>query len=420
VLSSRLDERLQGRLDTVRERGLWRTTRILDGPQAPEQIIDGRPMVAFCSNDYLGLASDPRVVAAVHEGLDRYGLGAGAAHLVNGHTRAHEELEEVLAAFTRRPAALLFSTGYMANLGMLQTLTERHDEVFEDRLNHASLIDAVRLAGVHVRRYRHADPEDLERRLSAAASGRPRFVVTDGVFSMDGDLAPLPALARTARNHGATLVVDDAHGLGVLGERGDGSCGHFGLGAEDVPVLMGTLGKAVGSAGAFVAGSATVIESLRQFARSYVYTTAMPAALAVGTRVAVGLVETESWRRERLNRLVARLRQGLRQIGLPPGPGWTPIQPVLLGSARAASTVAAALYDNGLLVPAIRPPTVPEGTARLRITLSARHTDHQVDRLVETLQAVMRALPADTVPQPLSNASQNRDTIAQGDTSECP
>jgi 8-amino-7-oxononanoate synthase len=419
-LNNRLAERLQGRLDAVRERGLWRSARILEGPQSPEQIVDGRPMLAFCSNDYLGLASDPRVVAAVREGLDRYGLGAGAAHLVNGHTRAHEELEEALAAFTRRPAALLFSTGYMANLGMLQTLTERHDEVFEDRLNHASLIDAVRLAGVHVRRYRHADPRDLERQLSAAAPERLRLIVTDGVFSMDGDLAPLPALALAARNHGATLVVDDAHGLGVLGERGAGSCEHFGLGAEDVPVLMGTLGKAVGSAGAFVAGSATVIESLRQFARSYVYTTAMPAALAVGTRVAVGLVETESWRRERLNQLVARLRQGLRQIGLPPGPGWTPIQPVLLGSARAASSVAAALYDNGLLVPAIRPPTVPEGTARLRITLSARHTDHQVDRLVETLQTVMRALPADTVPQPLSNASQSRDSIAQGDISECP
>lgn len=377
-------------------------------------------MLAFCSNDYLGIASDPRVVAAVHEGLDRYGLGAGAAHLVNGHTRAHEELEETLATFTRRPAALLFSTGYMANLGILQTLTERHDEVFEDRLNHASLIDAVRRAGVHVQRYRHADPQDLERRLSASASQRMRLIVTDGVFSMDGDLAPLPALALAARRHGATLVVDDAHGLGVLGERGEGSCGHFGLNSEDVPVLMGTLGKAVGSAGAFVAGSTTMIESLRQFARSYIYTTAMPAALAVGTRVAVGLVETEYWRRERLNQLVARLREGLRQTGLPPGPGGTPIQPVLLGSARAASTVAAALYDNGLLVPAIRPPTVPEGTARLRITLSARHTDLQVDRLVETLQTVMRALPEDTVPQPLSNASQNRDTIAQGDISECP
>jgi len=403
-LNDRLDDRLRYRLDSIRERGLWRATRILDGPQTPEQTIDGRPMLAFCSNDYLGLASDPRVTAAVHRGLDRYGVGAGAAHLVNGHTRAHEELEEALAAFTRRPAALLFSTGYMANLGILQTLTNRHDEVFEDRLNHASLIDAVRRAGVHVRRYRHADPSDLERLLSVAAPERMRFIVTDGVFSMDGDIAPLPALSLAARNHGATLVVDDAHGLGVLGERGEGSCGHFGLDADDVPVLMGTLGKAVGSAGAFVAGSATVIESLRQFARSYVYTTAMPAALAVGTRVAIELVQTESWRRERLHHLIGRLREGLRQSDLQPGPGSTPIQPVLLGSARTASKVAAALRENGLLVPAIRPPTVPEGTARLRITLSALHTDAQVDRLVETLRQVMRGIPEDAAAQTLATS----------------
>jgi 8-amino-7-oxononanoate synthase len=277
----------------------------------------------------------------------------------------------------------------MANLGVLQAVLGRHDTVLEDRLNHASLLDASRLAGCRVLRYRHADGEDAGARLAGTRSGHARLIVTDGVFSMDGDVAPLPALARVAKAHDAWLMVDDAHGLGVLGARGGGSCEHFGLSDTDVPVLMGTLGKAFGTAGAFVAGSDTLIETLVQFARTYIYTTAMPAALAAATRVALEIARRESWRREHLGGLIGRLQQGLEQIGLPRPVGFTPIQPVILGSSRVASEAAAALLERGLLVPAIRPPTVPDGTARLRITLSASHSEAQVDRLLDGLNRVL-------------------------------
>jgi 8-amino-7-oxononanoate synthase len=388
-MSGYLDARLAQRLAEARNTGRWRRLRILDGRQAPEQVVDGRRVLAFCSNDYLGLASDPRVVAAARQALDHYGLGAGAAHLVNGHTRAHAELEEELAGFTGRARALLFSTGYMANLGVLQALLGRHDTVLEDRLNHASLLDASRLAGCRVRRYRHADGDDAAARLAGSEPGHARLIVTDGVFSMDGDVAPLPALAHAAKAHDAWLMVDDAHGLGVLGDRGGGSCEHFGLSTADVPILMGTLGKAFGTAGAFVAGSDDLIETLVQFARTYIYTTAMPAALAAATRVALEIARRESWRREHLRRLIRRLQQGLEQIGLARPASHTPIQPVILGASRVASEAAAALLERGLLVPAIRPPTVPEGTARLRITLSASHSETQVDRLLDGLDRVL-------------------------------
>ncbi len=384
-----VEERLRKRLDVVHAAGHWRMPRIREGRQAPEQVIDGRRVLAFCSNDYLGLAADPRVTDAARTALERYGLGAGAAHLVNGHTRVHAELEEDLARFTGRPRALLFSTGYMANLGVLQTLTGRHDAVLEDRLNHASLIDASRLTGCRVRRYRHADAGHAGSLLAATAPEQSSIIVTDGVFSMDGDLAPLPALAAAARQRDAWLMVDDAHGLGVLGAQGGGSCEHFGLSADEVPILMGTLGKAFGTAGAFVAGSATLIEGLVQFARTYIYTTAMPAALAAATRVSLDIARREGWRREHLQALIKRLQQGFAQLGLPLPANPTPIQPLILGSSRLASATAAALFEAGLLVPAIRPPTVPEGTARLRITLSASHSEAHVDRLLETLERVL-------------------------------
>jgi 8-amino-7-oxononanoate synthase len=385
-----MEERLRARLDAVRAAGHWRKPRILEGRQAPEQVIDGRRVLAFCSNDYLGLAADPRVTDAAHTALERYGLGAGAAHLVNGHTRVHAELEEDLARFTGRPRALLFSTGYMANLGVLQALAGRHDAVLEDRLNHASLIDASRLAGSRVRRYRHADAEHADSLLSATEPGQSSIIVTDGVFSMDGDLAPLPALAAAARRRAAWLMVDDAHGLGVLGDQGGGSCEYFGLAPDEVPILMGTLGKAFGTAGAFVAGSATLIEGLVQFARTYLYTTAMPAALAAATRVSLDIARREGWRREHLRALIQRLQQGFAQLGLPVAASPTPIQPLILGSSRLASETAAALFEAGILVPAIRPPTVPEGTARLRITVSASHSEAHVDRLLETAERVLK------------------------------
>ncbi|WP_018880857.1 8-amino-7-oxononanoate synthase [Thioalkalivibrio sp. ALE30] len=390
-MSKSLQAFLQARLDGVRADGRWRRLRTLDGPQQPEQVIDGQPVVAFCSNDYLGLAADPAVTAAAREALDRCGVGAGAAHLINGHTRAHVELEQALARFTGRERALLFSTGYMANLALVQTLAGRHDTVFEDRWNHASLIDAVRLAGARSQRYHHADPGHLRERLEQAPDRGHRLIVTDGVFSMDGDIAPLPELAALAREFDAWLMVDDAHGLSVLGTTGGGSCQHHGLGADDVPILMGTLGKGFGTAGAFVAGSEALIEALIQTARPYIYTTAMPAALAAATLASVRIAEAAEDRRAHLQGLLQRLGAGLDRLGLQHPPPLTPIQPVHIGDARRASAVAERLLAAGFLVPAIRPPTVPEGQARLRITLSASHTESQVDTLLRALEHALAA-----------------------------
>ncbi|MGM0554132.1 MAG: 8-amino-7-oxononanoate synthase [Pseudomonadota bacterium] len=389
-MSRSLDEFLERRLDQVRTAGRWRQTRILDGPQRPQQVIDGRTVVAFCSNDYLGLAAAPAVADAAREALGIYGVGAGAAHLINGHTRAHAELEAALARFTGRDRALLFSTGYMANLALVQTLAGRHDTVFEDRLNHASLIDAVRLSGARSQRYRHADPGHLRERLSRAPAAGHRLIVTDGVFSMDGDLAPLPELAALAQEFDAWLMVDDAHGLSVLGETGGGSCQHFGLDGDDVPILMGTLGKGFGTAGAFVAGSDALIENLIQTARPYIYTTAMPAALAAATLASLQIAEAARDRRTHLQQLIRRLGEGLDRLGLPHPPPVTPIQPVTLGDASRAAAVAERLFIAGFLVPAIRPPTVPEGEARLRITLSAAHTTAQIDALLNALADALR------------------------------
>ena len=351
-------------------------------------VVDGRPMTTFCSNDYLGLAADSRVRQAFIRGAENYGTGSGAAHLVTGHSAAHHGLEEELADFTGRPRALLFSTGYMANLGVIAALSGRGDTVLEDRLNHASLIDGGLLSGARLKRYGHADPSALESRLRDAAG--EKLVATDGVFSMDGDIAPLPALADACRRHGAWLMVDDAHGLGVVGECGRGSVNHFGLGADDVPVLMGTLGKALGTFGAFVAGSEALIETLIQSARSYIYTTAPPPAIAEATRESLRIAAAESWRRERLASLIARFRQGAVQLGLPLMASETPIQPVVAGDAAKALAWSQALERSGILVTAIRPPTVPEGSARLRITLSALHEDDQVDRLLDALGTLSR------------------------------
>lgn len=339
-------------------------------------------MLAFCSNDYLGLANHPEVIAALQRGAARWGVGSGAAHLVNGHSAAHQALEEALAEFTGYPRALLFSTGYMANLGVISALAGRGDTVFEDRRNHASLLDGALLARATLRRYPHADAAALTR---LAQTARMRLIATDGVFSMDGDLAPLPDLAAIAARTGAWLLVDDAHGLGVLGREGRGSLDHCGLGAGQVPILMGTLGKALGTFGAFVAGSHDLIETLIQRARPYIYTTATPPALAAATRVSLALARREDWRRERLATLIGRLRTGAAQLGLPLADSPTPIQPLLAGSAERALAWSAALESAGLLVTAIRPPTVPTGTARLRITLSAAHTDTDLERLLEAL-----------------------------------
>ena len=337
---------------------------------------------------------------AFRRGLERYGAGSGAAHLICGHSRAHHALEEELADFVGRPRALLFSTGYMANLGVAGALLGRGDAVFEDRLNHASLLDAGLLSGARFRRYAHADADALDHALEQTADAdRNMLVMTDGVFSMDGDLAPLPRLAEVSARRGAWLMVDDAHGLGVLGRGGRGSLDHFGLDGEDVPVLMGTLGKAFGTAGAFVAGSEDLIETLIQQARSYIYTTALPPALAEATRAALRIVREADDRRERLRDLVSAFRRGAAALGLELMPSQTPIQPLLTGGNAQTLAFSEALERRGILVGAIRPPTVPEGSARLRITFSAAHTEADLQRLLSALAEVAgeihRQPPAD-------------------------
>ncbi|NEX23003.1 8-amino-7-oxononanoate synthase [Thiorhodococcus mannitoliphagus] len=379
------DQGLHEHLARLEASQLYRRRRIQEAPQGPHGVVEGRPVLSFCSNDYLGLAAHPEVAAALQSGAARWGVGSGAAHLVNGHSAAHHRLEEALAAFTGRPRALLFSTGYMANLGVITALAGRGDAVFEDRLNHASLLDAALLSRAKLTRYPHADSAGLERMLGRASA---RLIATDGVFSMDGDLAPLPALAASARKAGAWLMVDDAHGLGVLGRGGRGSVDHFGLGLDDVPILMGTLGKAFGTFGAFVAGSEALIETLIQGARSYIYTTATPPALATATLAAIAIAEREDWRREHLNALIARFREGAAQLGLTLSDSHTPIQPLPAGSAARALAWSHALERAGILVTAIRPPTVPEGTARLRITFSAAHSQTDVDRLLDALSGL--------------------------------
>jgi len=348
---------------------------------------DGADLLAFCSNDYLGLADQPRVVEAFVAAAHEWGVGSGASHLVSGHCREHHALEEELAVFVRRPRALLFSTGYMANLAVVTALLGRGDRVFEDRLNHASLLDAGLASGARFSRYPHADAGTLAARLDRPGTGRV-MVVTDGVFSMDGDVAPLADLAAACRTHGASLFVDDAHGLGVLGATGRGSLEAAGVDSADVPILMGTLGKAFGTFGAFVAGSHELIETLLQTARTYIYTTALPPAVAAATRASLHLMQDEPWRRERVLDHVARFRREAARLGLRLLESGTPIQPIVFGSEAAAVTASNALRARGLWVPAIRPPTVPAGSSRLRITFSAAHADADVDLLVEALASL--------------------------------
>ena len=381
---------LASRLAARRAEDLYRRRPLLQSPQGPEVLVDGQRLLAFCSNDYLGLASHPEVIRALREGAERWGVGGGASHLVIGHSGPHHQLEEALAEFTGRPRALLLSTGYMANLAAVTALVGRGDTVLEDRLNHASLLDAGLLSGARFSRYLHNDAASLATRLDKAEGNT--LVVSDGVFSMDGDLADLPTLSAAARARDAWLMVDDAHGFGVLGASGGGCVEHFGLGLEDVPVLVGTLGKAFGTAGAFVAGSEELIETLIQFARPYIYTTSQPPAVACATLQSLRLLREEGWRREHLQRLIARFRDGATALGLALMDSPTPIQPLLVGDSGRAMRLSARLREQGLLVGAIRPPTVPASTARLRITLTAAHSEAQVDRLLDGLALAWREL----------------------------
>jgi 8-amino-7-oxononanoate synthase len=370
--------------------GLGRHRRCVSARQGARLTVDGREVLHFGSNDYLDLAAEPRVIAAAQEGAARLGVGAGASHLISGHFAAHETLERELAEWVAPCAdarALLFSAGYLANLAIVTGLCGRGDAVFGDRLNHACLNDAALLSRADLFRYRHRDLDALEGRLAASRAAR-KLICTDAVFSMDGSIAPLPGLLDLAERHDAWLVVDDAHGFGVLGN-GRGTLAHFGLASPRL-VHMGTLGKAAGVAGAFVAAHPAVIESLLQSARTYVFTTASPPLLACALQESLALIRSEPQRRERLQALISRFRAGAAGLPWPVLPSETAIQPLLLGSNTAALGVSEQLWQRGLWVPAIRPPTVPQGTARLRITLSAAHSPADLERLLSALGEVAR------------------------------
>ncbi len=381
--------RLRQELQQLDAQHLKRNRRVLESAQGVEIGVDGQTLLSFSSNDYLGLANDARVRQAFKDGVDRCGVGSGSSHLVTGHARAHHALEEELAAFVGAGRALLFSTGYMANLGAAGALLDGRGTAFEDKLNHASLIDAARL-GAAVKRFRHGDLDRLAALLSDTDGDK--LILTDAVFSMDGDLADLPRLRQLANAHRAWLLVDDAHGLGVLGAEGRGSLEHFGLAPGTPLILLGTLGKALGTFGAFIAGDSELIEYLIQRARTYIYTTALPPAVAEATRASLRIVREESWRREVLRERIAQFRAGAGQLGLRLLDSVTPIQPVILASAEAALAASAALRAQGILVPAIRPPTVPANSSRLRVSLCALHTSAQVERLLAALATLKVAV----------------------------
>jgi len=387
---------LSSDLNQRKQQNLFRQNQIALSPQGPLMSFAGREYLTFCSNDYLGMANHPEVVAAFKQAADEFGVGSGAAHLVNGHSRYHQELEELIAQWTGRESALLFSTGYMANIGAVNALLNKDDAVFEDKWNHASLLDAGLLSGARFQRYLHNDVANLETRL-ARSEARRKLIVTDGVFSMDGDKAPLAEISKLADQYDAWTMVDDAHGIAVLGESGAGICEELNLSQQDIPVLMGTLGKGVGTAGAFVAGSKELIEYLTNFARPYIYTTAMPAAIAAATIKSIQIIQSAHEKRTHLNDLIKQFRHGAQQLGLDLMHSDTAIQPVLVGEAHTALAMSESLKQQGIMVTAIRPPTVPQGTARLRVTLSAAHTPAQVTQLLDALaqaqQATLTASP---------------------------
>jgi 8-amino-7-oxononanoate synthase len=360
------------------------------GAQGVNVVLDGKPMLSFCSNDYLGLATHPNIKKAFIDAVNAEGVGSGAAHLLSGHSRTHQQLEDALVEFTGQQRVLLFSSGYQANLGVIDGLMSRGDKVIQDKLNHASLLDGGRLSEATQVRYPHADMSGLERRLVQADTADGRcLVVSDGVFSMDGDIVPLPELLALSKKHHAGVLIDDAHGLGVLGAKGKGCLEHWQIESDSLPIVMGTFGKAFGTAGAFVAADEVVIETLIQQSRTFVYTTAQPAAIAAATLASLKLVETEHWRREKLQALIQQFRLGAKELGLTLMDSMTAIQPLVLGDVEQAVRVGKALEDKGFLVGVIRPPTVPEGAARLRVTLSATHTEQDVNQLLDALEAVL-------------------------------
>ncbi|WP_439134534.1 8-amino-7-oxononanoate synthase [Pseudomaricurvus sp.] len=392
--ASSLEQVLAPALKERQQAHLYRRRRTLSSAQSAQVTVDGVQLISFCSNDYLGLANHPAIVSAFKSAADIYGVGSGASHLVSGHSHEHHALEEELAAFMGRDRALLFSTGYMANLGTIGALVGKGDAIFEDKLNHASLLDGGLLSGARFQRFLHNDLYDLEKKLSRSDSDR-KLIVVDGVFSMDGDLAPLPELAALAQQHIDWLLMDDALVFGCLGETGAGTAEYFGLDQSQLPIVMGTLGKGAGSFGAFVAGSDVLIETLIQQARPYIYTTAMPPAVAAATRASLKVMQDEAWRRSHLQQLIEQFRTGAQQLGLQLMASSTAIQPVVFGDAETTLKVSELLQTQGYWVGAIRPPTVPKGTSRLRVTLSAAHSAEQVEGLLAALEVAVKSLPAE-------------------------
>ncbi len=366
------------------QQGLYRNRMLLQGPQGREIILNGQKVLNFCSNDYLGLANHPELTTAFIEATQHYGVGSGSAHLVNGHTKAHHALEEELADFCGYPRALLFSTGYMANLGIAQSLLSKGDTMIEDRLNHASLIDAASISHAHLMRYLHKDYDSLRKKLMRCESGE-KLVSSDAVFSMDGDEADIASMINHCQAHDALLMLDDAHGFGVLGKDGRGSLSHQHIASSDVPIYMATLGKSLGTAGAFIAGSEELIEYLIQTARCYIYTTAMPAAIAAASSTSLKLLKQENWRQQALHKNIDYFKLLAAQAELNLLKSNTAIQPVMIGDTKTAADISQQLLNKGLHVAAIRPPTVPENTARLRVTLRADHSRQDIEQLVEAL-----------------------------------
>lgn len=381
---------LVARIALQKEQLLYRKHQHLQTPQTVEVKLNNHVYLNFCSNDYLGLAAHPLVIEALKQGAEKWGVGSGASHLVIGHSEIHQMLEQALAKWTRRERVLLFSTGYMANLAAITTLVGKQDTVLQDRLNHASLLDAGLLSGAKFLRYQHNNLDNLRLRLQRAAGDC--LVVTDGVFSMDGDMADLPSLCQVAKDAKAWMMVDDAHGFGVLGETGGGVVEHYGLSVEDVPVLVGTLGKSFGTFGAFIAGDAALIEALTQFARPYIYTTGMSPAIAAATLQSLELIQQQSWRRTHLQKLITIFKQEMSAIGIPLLASDTAIQPIIVGDSERAIAFSERLKEQHILVSAIRPPTVPQGTARLRVTLSAAHTEGHLAKLLQALASAWQAL----------------------------
>jgi len=378
-------------LSERKKQSLFRSLRVSQSAQSPIMKIDGKECLNFCSNDYLGLANHPELIKSLKKAADKYGVGSGASHLINGHTIEHQKLEETLAEFTGRDKVLLFSNGYMANMGVINALLERNDNLFQDRLNHASLIDAGVLCNAKMQRYKHNDITHLKKlysKVEEKSSSKNSMIVTDGIFSMDGDEAPINDLVQLAKEKEAWLMVDDAHGFGVLGENGIGLVEQYNTSQNDIPIFMATLGKACGTSGAFVAGSEDLIEFLKQTARTFIYTTAMPPSMASATLTSLEIIKNEGWRRQHLRELINRFKSGAKELDINLMSSDSAIQPIMVGSSEKALMMSKELEQRNILVVPIRPPTVPDGTARLRVTFSANHTHKQVDKLLENLQQI--------------------------------